>query len=138
MATETPRNRHLLLCSLYKKCLVEGSPEKVQSVKEELLADSARSITPEELDPECFGIARADFDALAGGDAETNAVLVRDVVTGKNSSARKDIVVLNAAAAIMVAGLAKDFVQGIEKADASIHDGSAAACLEKLIEISNG
>lgn len=96
------------------------------------------SITPEELDPEYFGIARADFDALAGGDAETNAVLVRDVVTGKNSSARKDIVVLNAAAAIMVAGLAKDFVEGIEKADASIHNGNAAACLEKLIEISNG
>ena len=45
--------------------------------------------------------------------------------------------VMNAAAAIMVAGLAKDFVEGIEKADQAINNGSAMACLEKLIEISN-
>lgn len=95
------------------------------------------SIEPEELDPTRFGIMQTDFNALAGGDADTNAMLVRDVITGKSSGPRKDIVVLNAAAAIMVAGMAGDFVEGIEKADAAIHDGRAAACLEKLIEISN-
>lgn len=95
------------------------------------------SITQEELEPTQFGIARADFASLAGGDAETNAHFAREVICGENGGPRKDIVVLNAAAAIIVAGLAADFVEGIEKADAAIHNGQAAECLEKLIKISN-
>ena len=95
------------------------------------------TLVPEDLHPELFGIRQADFNDLSGGDAETNAVLVREVINGKSRGPRKDIVVLNAAAAIIVAGLAEDFAEGIERADAAIESGNAAACLEKLIEISN-
>ena len=49
----------------------------------------------------------------------------------------KDIVVLNAAAAIIVGGLAEDFASAIKLAQASVSNGSALACLEKLIEVSN-
>jgi anthranilate phosphoribosyltransferase len=95
------------------------------------------SITEETLDAECFGIPKAEFDALAGGDADTNAHIIREILFEKAGGPRKDIVVLNAAAAIIVAGLAKDFVEGIERADQAIHSGKAAECLEKLIEVSN-
>lgn len=95
------------------------------------------SITEETLDAECFGIPKAEFDALAGGDADTNAHIIREILFNKTPGPRKDIVVLNAAAAIIVAGLAKDFVEGIERADQAVHSGKAAECLEKLIELSN-
>ena len=53
------------------------------------------------------------------------------------SGPKKDIVLFNAAAAIIVSGNAKDFVEGIEKADEAICNGNAMHCLDKLIEISN-
>jgi len=96
------------------------------------------SISQEELDPIHLGIARADYACLAGGDAETNAYFTRQVITGKINGPRKDIVVLNAAAAIIVAGMARDFNEGIKKADAAIQNGQAARCLETLIQVSNG
>lgn len=91
----------------------------------------------EKLDPVYLGIKRADFNDLMGGDAESNAQIVRSILSGRENGPRKDIVVLNAAAAIIVAGLAKDFVEGIELADKAIENGSAANCLDQLVKISN-
>jgi anthranilate phosphoribosyltransferase len=91
----------------------------------------------ETLDPVYFGIARADYASLAGGDAEINARVIKNIITGNETGPRKDIVVLNAAAAIIVAGLADNFAQGIELADQAITRGSAAKCLESLVQISN-
>jgi anthranilate phosphoribosyltransferase len=92
----------------------------------------------ETLDPIYYGIPRTDYDSLAGGDAETNARIIKEILAGGETDAKKDIVVLNAAAAIMVAGLAEDFAQGIELADQAITNGAAAKCLESLVRISNG
>ena len=94
-------------------------------------------IRREELDPTRYGLPLADFGELAGNDASTNARIIRNILSGQETGAKKDIVLLNAAAAIMVAGLADDFVEGIEKADAAISSGKAAECLETLITISN-
>lgn len=94
-------------------------------------------VRSDELDPTRYGIRRADFAELAGAEAQINARIVRDILTGDETGAKKDIVILNAAAAIMVAGLAKDFVEGIEKADAAIANGSALQCLDTLVKISN-
>jgi anthranilate phosphoribosyltransferase len=91
----------------------------------------------EKFDPAYLGIPRADYNDLIGGDAEMNARIVQSIVRGQEAGPRKDIVVFNAAAAIMVSGLAKDFVEGIELADKAIKDGSAAKCLDQLIRISN-
>lgn len=89
------------------------------------------------IDPTEFGFRLAEFNDLAGGDAAANARIVRDLLTCSDSGPKKDIVLLNAAAAIWAAGLAEDLVEGIEMADSSISSGNALKCLEKLIEISN-
>jgi len=95
------------------------------------------NITSVELDPADFGISGDSIDELKSGDAITNAAIIRDVLTGKDKGPRKDIVILNAAAAIIVGDLAEDFKQAIEMADNSVSGGKALACLEKLIEVSN-
>jgi anthranilate phosphoribosyltransferase len=95
------------------------------------------SIREEDVDATQYGIRVADFNELAGGDAPTNAAIVRAILDQTETGAKKDIVLLNAAAAIIVAGLAADFVEGIEKADQSISSGAAMDCLKKMITISN-
>lgn len=94
-------------------------------------------VRDEVLDPTQYGIAMADFNDLAGDTAPANAAIIQNILDGSEAGAKKDIVLINAAAAIMVAGLANDFVEGIEKADQSIAGGNAARCLHTLIEISN-
>ncbi len=95
------------------------------------------NITRSELDPVDYGIANASIDALGSGDAIANAAVIRDILAGKDKGPRRDIVVLNAAAAIIVAEIADDFEQAIGLAEASIDEGKALHCLEKLIEVSN-
>lgn len=95
------------------------------------------NITSVELDPADFGISGASIDELKSGDAITNADILRDILAGKDKGHRRDIVVLNAAAAIIVGNLAGDFKQAIEMANTSVSSGKAMACLEKLIEVSN-
>jgi len=94
-------------------------------------------ILSKELNPEDLGIRLASIDELKVTDAKASAKVLRDIVTGKETGPRKDIVVLNAAAAIIAAGLADNFKSAIKLAEASINDGRALACLEKLIEVSN-
>ena len=88
------------------------------------------------LDPRDLGLARADMAQLTGGDAATNAAGVRAVLAGEPGPQR-DIAVLNAAAAIVVAGLAPDLRSGVEPAGRAIDDGAAARVLEQLILVSN-
>jgi anthranilate phosphoribosyltransferase len=90
-----------------------------------------------ELDPSDFGIDHASIDELGSGDAIANAAVIRDILADKEHGPRRDIVVLNAAAAIYVADLAEDFPQAIILAEYSIDGGKAMDCLERLIEVSN-
>jgi anthranilate phosphoribosyltransferase len=94
-------------------------------------------IASKELDPEELGIGLADMEDLRVSDAKTSAKVLRDILSGKEGGPRKDIVVLNAAAAIIAGGLADNFTSAIKSAQTSVSDGGALACLEKLIEISN-
>jgi anthranilate phosphoribosyltransferase len=94
-------------------------------------------ITSTELDPAEFGFSGAALEDLGSGDAITNAALIRNILAGNERGARRDIVVLNAAAAIIVAGLADSFQQAVPLAAGSIDDGKAMNCLDKLIEVSN-
>ena len=94
-------------------------------------------ITSKELNPEELGIGLADIEDLRVSDAKTSAKVLRDILSGKESGPRKDIVVLNAAAAIIAGGLAEDFASAIKLAEASVSESRALACLEKLIEVSN-
>ncbi len=90
-----------------------------------------------ELDPADYGISNASIDALGSGDAIANAALIRDILAGKEKGPRRDIVLLNAAAALVVAELADSFAEALPLAQASIEEGKALHCLEKLVEVSN-
>jgi anthranilate phosphoribosyltransferase len=95
------------------------------------------SITSMELDPTDFGISSASIDELQTGDSIANAKIIRDILEGRETGARKDVVLLNAAAAVIVGNLADDFDSAIEIANNAISKGKALASLEKLIEVSN-
>ncbi len=87
------------------------------------------------LDPSDFGIPRATAADLAGGGPEENAQVARDVLGGAKGPVH-DVVVLNSAAALVVAGLVGDIAEGIEMAGRSLAEGRALACLEQLAAVS--
>jgi anthranilate phosphoribosyltransferase len=89
-----------------------------------------------EIKPEDVGIARAKPEALRGGDAETNATALMSVLKG-NKGPFRDVAVLNAAAALVVAGRAKDLKAGVALAEHSLDSGEAEGRLDRLIAISN-
>jgi anthranilate phosphoribosyltransferase len=89
-----------------------------------------------EVTPEEFGLERATLDDISGGDATLNANLIRDVLNGKKS-ARRDVVLLNAAAALVAAGRADHLRDAVPLAANAIDSGAAAAKLEALIEFSS-
>ena len=91
-------------------------------------------VTEIEIAPEEVGVQRATLAALKGGDAAHNAEAIRAVLAGRRDAFR-DIVVLNSAAGLMVAGVADDLKQGAEMAAASIDSGRARKALETLVRI---
>ena len=88
-----------------------------------------------DIDPAGLGLTPADPVALIGGDAATNAGMARRVLDGQRGPQR-DFVLLNAAAGIVVAGLADDLAAGLEAAAASIDEGRAASVLERMVKVS--
>jgi anthranilate phosphoribosyltransferase len=99
----------------------------------ELKAGTIRTF---EVTPEEAGLSRSTLAALKGGDAKVNASALRDVLTGKPGPYR-DIVLLNAAAALIVGGKTATLADGVKAATQSIETGKAARALETLIRISN-
>ena len=93
---------------------------------------STREMTPEE-----FGIKRVAAQDIAGGDVEENAVIARGILSGETGP-RRDIVLLNAAASIMVAGKARTIGDGLKIAAESIDSGEAHERLKKLAGLSHG
>jgi anthranilate phosphoribosyltransferase len=89
-----------------------------------------------EVTPEDAGLSRSKPEALRGGDAEENAKALLDVLKGKPGSFR-DVSIINAAAALIVAGKAKDLKQGAAVAAKSIETGEAEGRLDRLIAVSN-
>jgi anthranilate phosphoribosyltransferase len=84
-----------------------------------------------------YGIASAQLADLAGGDAQQNARIIRDLLEGESGAAR-DIVLMNAGAAIYVGGVARDLHEGIQLATASIDSGRASARLDALVDATWG
>jgi anthranilate phosphoribosyltransferase len=89
------------------------------------------SVTPEDA-----GLPRADIAELRGGDAEENARALRDLLAG-SLGAYRDIVLLNAAAALVVADRAADLMDGVAIAADTIDTGQAQIALDRLVEITN-
>jgi anthranilate phosphoribosyltransferase len=97
----------------------------------------AGEVTTSTVQPADFGMATAKLDDLLIDSAKESAALVQWVVSGKHG-VHRDIVALNAAAAIYVAGKAEDIAAGVATAEESIDSGAAARALEKLVEVSHG
>jgi anthranilate phosphoribosyltransferase len=85
-----------------------------------------------EITPEDCGLRRATVDEIAGGDAAANASLIREVLEGK-ASARRDVVLLNAAAALVAAGRADHLREAVPFAAEAIDSGAAARKLQELV-----
>ena len=86
-----------------------------------------------EISPEDFGLSRHAPDGLLGGDAHLNARILRDVLSGAETGAARDVVLLNAGAAIYVAGEAKAIEEGVRQAGESIGSGAAERALEDFV-----
>ncbi|MBM3266471.1 MAG: anthranilate phosphoribosyltransferase [Candidatus Sericytochromatia bacterium] len=89
-----------------------------------------------QIEPAALGLAPAPREALAGGDAAHNAQIVRDILAGTAPAPHSDVVMLNAAAALWVGGLAPDLATGLAQAEKALRSGAARAKLADLVRIS--
>ena len=94
-------------------------------------ADGPPALKGARITPEMAGLTRSTLDQFTGGDVETNAAHLYDILTAIPGP-RRDIVLLNAAAALVAAGLAFDLKEGVAMGAEAIDSGQAAATLAKL------
>lgn len=92
-------------------------------------------ITEAEFTPEDFGVARSTIADLGGGGPDDNAAITRSVLEGDHGP-RRDVAVVNAAPAIVLAGIAEGFVPAVEVAQESIDSGAAADAFERSLTMS--
>ena len=92
-------------------------------------------ITHAEFTPEDFGVARAHLDDLRGGDAAENAAITRSILEGATGP-RRDIALVNAAPAIVAAGLAEGFVDAMGLAAQAVDSGDALGVLQRAVDMS--
>jgi anthranilate phosphoribosyltransferase len=90
-----------------------------------------------EIDPLQYGIKRAPFSAILGGDAVKNAKILTDVLSGSATDAQRDVVLINAANALIADGMARDIQDGLEIARDAIRSSKAKEKLKQIIEVSS-
>jgi anthranilate phosphoribosyltransferase len=113
----------------------DGLDELTTATTSRLWDITPNGATERGFDPAEVGIARSVAGDLAGADAATNAKVCESVLAGDDGPIR-DAVALNAAAALVAGGIAKDFAEGLTKARASIDSGRAASALKRLRDVS--
>ena len=116
---------------------VDGIDEISLSDETDVAEVRPRSVQRYRVKPQDFGLARARREDLAGGDAATNAKIIRGILEGE-SGPQRDFVCINAAAALVAAGRAANFREGAQLAAGAIDSGSARKKLQELIEFSRG
>jgi anthranilate phosphoribosyltransferase len=94
-------------------------------------------VTTETLDPQALGLPLARPEDLLGGEPQENARITRDVLSGQDRGPKRDVVLLNAAAALHVGGLADDLEAGLALAQKSIDDGAAQRVLDAMVAYTN-
>lgn len=115
----------------------EGSLDEISIIGKTQVSElKDGQVTTYSIEPEDFGLARADLNDIRGGDVEENAGIVLSVLQGEKG-ARRDMVLLNASAALVAAGRAADFSDGISQAAESIDTGRALEKLEGMKRITN-
>jgi anthranilate phosphoribosyltransferase len=109
----------------------DGIDEITTTGSTRLSSSSSVGIETRDIYPEDFGLPRASIEQLQGGDAASNALLLRRVLDGERGPYR-DVVLANAAAALRLADLATNFIEGVEISAEAIDSGAALAKLESL------
>ena len=89
------------------------------------------------LTPEQFGLTRSTKQDLEGGTPEENAAITRDILSGKDRGPKFETVLMNAGAALYIAGKATDIADGIGKARELIDNGEALKAMERFVDLSN-
>ena len=112
-----------------------GLDEMTTTGETQVVALKDGALTEFTVTPEAVGLPRADIAAIRGGDGIENAAALKAVLEGARNAYR-DISVLNAAGALVIAGKAEDLREGVELAARSIDTGAARARLECLIDVS--
>ena len=111
-----------------------GGLDEISLAGETLIAEvKAGGIRRFTVTPEDFGVSRALIEGILGGSAAENAVRIRDIFDGRNGPPR-DIVIVNAAAALVAAGVAHSFREGANLAAAAIASGAAKEKLAVLVK----
>jgi anthranilate phosphoribosyltransferase len=114
----------------------DGMDEITTAGTTEVAALDDGRVTTFRVTPEDAGLPRARIEDLRGGDPVENAARLVALLEGEQGALR-DIVLLNAAAALIVAGKVNDLKAGVERASQAIRDGSARGALKKLVAITN-
>lgn len=125
----------LRLLGLSRAMVVHGAGlDEISTTGDTLVCElDGGSIRSYSIDCRSFGIARADRSDLRGGDAKENVRIIREILAGDKGPGR-DIVLMNAGAAICVGGQARDLHEGIAHARTSIDSGNAGAMLDALVD----
>ena len=114
-----------------------GVMDEISTLGPSLIAkvSSAGTVVRETVQPADLGVATASVDALRGADATANARLLLDILGGEQRGAARDIVLVNAAAALVVAGLTDDWSEAMARAAESIDSGAASTVLQRMRRI---
>lgn len=94
------------------------------------------TIRTDELDARELGLSRASRSELGGGGASENAGITRSILNGQERGAKREVVVLNAAAALVAGGRARDLPEGLDEAEEAIDSGRAMAAMQGLVDLS--
>ncbi len=110
-----------------------GVMDEISTLGPTLIAKvSGGKTTRDTVTPADLGVSAAELEALRGGDASANAQLLSELFRGERRGAARDIVAVNAAAALIVAGLTEDWAEARERAEESIDSGAAEQVLKRM------
>jgi len=115
---------------------LDGLDEVTTTHATEILEVLSGTIERCQIRPEDFGLSRSTLEDLRGGEAEENAQIARDILSGK-LSCKREIVALNAGCAIYVANQARSIHEGMARAEAVLDSGRALTLLERVIELTH-
>ena len=90
-----------------------------------------------EIDPQRLGIKKAPFEAILGGEAEQNAMILTDILNNRATEAQRDMVLINAAYALVAEGMARDPQEGLEIAKDTLLSGKASEKLKQIVSVSS-
>ncbi|MCI4406357.1 MAG: anthranilate phosphoribosyltransferase [Sulfuricurvum sp.] len=90
-----------------------------------------------EIDPQMLGIKKAPFEAILGGEAEQNGKILTDILHNRSTEPQRDMVLINAAYALVAEGMARDAQEGLEIARDTLLSGKAADKLKQIVSVSS-